>query len=236
EIVRRLSIVSTKNENEDSEENTADSLTPVDGDGNDENDWNRSNNNNHNQPVIQHPTIALTHSESFTESKHEQSSHKPESKLLGNSLQTGGGGGSGGGSIRNSKSDTALAESLLKIKSTPNQLSDDDKDPSLKKGYCWAKKLLFCSKLTMHTAYERKDNKDPAAITCIAISKDHRNLFIGDARGRIFCWSVNENKNLAADHWIKDDVAINCTSCSIRFSITERKHHCRNCGKVFCAR
>ncbi|KAH7637627.1 ph domain associated with beige/beach domain containing protein [Dermatophagoides farinae] len=243
EIVRRLSIVSTKNENEDSEEN---STTPVDeGDNVDINDWNQSSNYHQQQHYQQHqhqqqqliirpqPTIALTHSESFTESKPEQLLHDTSSKsstklLLGNSLQA----GPVGGSIRNSKSDTALAESLSKSK--PHDI--DEENPCLKMGHRWATKLLFRSKLTMHTAYERKDNKDPAAITCIAISKDHRNLFVGDARGRIFCWAVNENKNLAADHWIKDDVATNCTSCSIRFSITERKHHCRNCGKVFCAR
>ena len=30
---------------------------------------------------------------------------------------------------------------------------------------------MFRSKLTMHTAFERKDNKDPAAVTAIALSK-----------------------------------------------------------------
>lgn len=38
-------------------------------------------------------------------------------------------------------------------------------------GFRWQRQLVFRSKLTMHTAFERKDNKEPAAVTAIAISK-----------------------------------------------------------------
>lgn len=38
-------------------------------------------------------------------------------------------------------------------------------------GFKWQRQLMFRSKLTMHTAFERKDNKDPAAVTAIAVSK-----------------------------------------------------------------
>lgn len=38
-------------------------------------------------------------------------------------------------------------------------------------GFKWQRQLLFRSKLTMHTAFERDDNKEPAAITAIAVSK-----------------------------------------------------------------
>ena len=38
-------------------------------------------------------------------------------------------------------------------------------------GFKWQRQLVFCSKLTMHTAYERKDNKEPAAVSAIAVSK-----------------------------------------------------------------
>ena len=34
--------------------------------------------------------------------------------------------------------------------------------------------------------------------------------------------------------WEYDDVYDNCYRCSTRFSIFERKHHCRHCGKIFC--
>jgi hypothetical protein len=38
-------------------------------------------------------------------------------------------------------------------------------------GFRWQRQLMFRSKLTMHTAFERKDNKEPSAVTAIAISK-----------------------------------------------------------------
>ena len=41
----------------------------------------------------------------------------------------------------------------------------------LRDGFHWQKQLVFRSKLTMHTAFERKDNKDPAAVTALAVSR-----------------------------------------------------------------
>lgn len=32
----------------------------------------------------------------------------------------------------------------------------------------------------MHTAYDRKDNTEPASITALAVSKDHRTLYVGE--------------------------------------------------------
>lgn len=32
----------------------------------------------------------------------------------------------------------------------------------------------------MHTAYDRKDNCEPASITSLAVSKDHRTLYVGE--------------------------------------------------------
>lgn len=36
--------------------------------------------------------------------------------------------------------------------------------------------------------------------------------------------------------WIPDEVAPKCMSCGSNFTVVKRRHHCRNCGKVFCAR
>lgn len=38
-------------------------------------------------------------------------------------------------------------------------------------GHKWERQLVFRSKLTMHTAFDRKDNLQPAEITALAISK-----------------------------------------------------------------
>ena len=37
-------------------------------------------------------------------------------------------------------------------------------------------------------------------------------------------------------HWVIDSAVYNCYSCGLEFTFTERKHHCRDCGQIFCAR
>ena len=124
-------------------------------------------------------------------------------------------------------------------------------------GFMWQRQLIFRTKLTMHTAYDRQDNSDPASITSIAISKyaelmtitkthdpehfhlfrDHRTVLVGDARGRVHSWSVTDVSGRSiADHWLRDDAADSCTKCRVKFTLTERRHHCRACGHVFCSR
>ncbi|KAJ8263051.1 hypothetical protein COCON_G00155080 [Conger conger] len=105
----------------------------------------------------------------------------------------------------------------------------------LRPGYRWERQLVFRSKLTMHTAFDRKDNTHPAEISALAISKDHSKMLVGDGRGRVFSWSVSEQPGRsAADHWVKDEGGDSCSGCTVRFSLTERRHHCRNCGQLFC--
>ena len=58
-------------------------------------------------------------------------------------------------------------------------------------GYTWSRQLVFRAKLTMHTAFERPDNIEPAAVTALAVSKDHRTIYVGDEKGRVFSWSVS---------------------------------------------
>ncbi|KAG8439109.1 hypothetical protein GDO86_005355 [Hymenochirus boettgeri] len=42
------------------------------------------------------------------------------------------------------------------------------------------------------------------------------------------------NKALKGHSWLKDDEATECKQCNKEFSISRRKHHCRNCGDIFC--
>ncbi|XP_053671920.1 protein RUFY3 [Anopheles nili] len=35
--------------------------------------------------------------------------------------------------------------------------------------------------------------------------------------------------------WTPDKVVSKCTGCDKEFGMTRRKHHCRNCGKIFCS-
>ncbi|XP_037027047.1 protein RUFY3 isoform X2 [Bradysia coprophila] len=45
------------------------------------------------------------------------------------------------------------------------------------------------------------------------------------------------NKNSNADGigtWTPDSMSSKCRGCNREFSLTKRKHHCRNCGEIFC--
>ena len=37
------------------------------------------------------------------------------------------------------------------------------------------------------------------------------------------------------DHWCKDEGSESCVGCGVRFTIYERRHHCRACGRLFCS-
>jgi WD40 repeat protein len=103
-------------------------------------------------------------------------------------------------------------------------------------GYTWSRQLVFRAKLTMHTAFERSDNTEPAAVTSLAVAKDHRTLFVGDERGRVFSWVVSNKPGKGfVDHWMRDDMTDSCHDCKVRFTIYERRHHCRNCGRLYCS-
>lgn len=139
--------------------------------------------------------------------------------------------------IRPSKSETSITDSFVVIDNEYNKrknhchlregnsikkkiikliayYNNDDKNI---KGFKWKRQLMFRSKLTMHTAYDRKDNAEPASITSLAVSKDHKTLFVGDARGRVFSWSVAEQPGRGiADHWLKDEGADQCVGCHVR--------------------
>ncbi|KAJ6731095.1 PROTEIN FREE1 [Salix viminalis] len=36
------------------------------------------------------------------------------------------------------------------------------------------------------------------------------------------------------DHWVPDEAVSKCTSCGTDFGAFVRRHHCRNCGDIFC--
>ncbi|XP_051139366.1 protein FREE1 [Andrographis paniculata] len=36
------------------------------------------------------------------------------------------------------------------------------------------------------------------------------------------------------DHWIPDEAVSKCSSCGANFNAFVRRHHCRNCGEIFC--
>ncbi|KAG0717391.1 Early endosome antigen 1 [Chionoecetes opilio] len=43
-----------------------------------------------------------------------------------------------------------------------------------------------------------------------------------------------ETMKLAGRKWADDSEVLNCNACVKAFSVTVRRHHCRNCGQIFC--
>ncbi|XP_055626946.1 WD repeat and FYVE domain-containing protein 3 isoform X2 [Toxorhynchites rutilus septentrionalis] len=122
-------------------------------------------------------------------------------------------------------------ESTVRYQSLKNNTHD------VKQTFCWNRQLIFRSKLTMHTAYDRKDNTEPASITSLAISNDHRTVFVGDARGRIFSWNTADQPGkVVTNNWIRDGSSDHCVGCHVRYSRYERRNICRNCGQEFCSK
>ncbi|KAL6656821.1 hypothetical protein ACP70R_004601 [Stipagrostis hirtigluma subsp. patula] len=49
-----------------------------------------------------------------------------------------------------------------------------------------------------------------------------------------FDWMFAKPVDEVKDHWVPDEVAKKCHSCGVDFSPFNRRHHCRNCGEIFC--
>lgn len=75
--------------------------------------------------------------------------------------------------MRSSKSDTSLTDSFVVIDNNTTSDMKERQNPLniLREGFRWQRQLLFKAKLTMHTAFDRKDNTQPASITALAVSK-----------------------------------------------------------------
>ncbi|XP_061603168.1 zinc finger FYVE domain-containing protein 16 isoform X2 [Phyllopteryx taeniolatus] len=46
---------------------------------------------------------------------------------------------------------------------------------------------------------------------------------------------AEEEPGVRQPAWVPDSEAPNCMNCSQKFTFTKRRHHCRACGKVYCA-
>jgi WD40 repeat protein len=55
-------------------------------------------------------------------------------------------------------------------------------------------------------------------------------MWSGDAIGDIKEWRFQENEK----HWRPDAEVLECLKCTAKFGTFLRKHHCRDCGEVFC--
>lgn len=76
---------------------------------------------------------------------------------------------------------------------------------------------------------------DISSRPCLALSPDSPD---NDLRAGQFGISARKpftTLGEVAPVWVPDSQAPNCMKCEARFTFTKRRHHCRACGKVFCA-
>lgn len=47
-------------------------------------------------------------------------------------------------------------------------------------------------------------------------------------------YSESVSSNSCTVQWVPDKIVTQCKSCNKDFGLTRRKHHCRQCGEIFC--
>ncbi|XP_073059742.1 protein FREE1-like [Primulina eburnea] len=75
---------------------------------------------------------------------------------------------------------------------------------------------------------EMNGRSQPSESPKVAVQSTEKKKGFGDLMNLIK--PVNEEK----DHWVPDEAAPKCKACGTDFNAFVRKHHCRNCGDIFC--
>ena len=54
----------------------------------------------------------------------------------------------------------------------------------------------------------RADNVEPASVTALAVSKDHRTIYVGDDKGRVFSWVVSSKPGKGQESKLDIDLKV----------------------------
>ncbi|CAJ0967650.1 unnamed protein product [Ranitomeya imitator] len=75
--------------------------------------------------------------------------------------------------------------------------------------------------------------------TCVkeSDSSDMDDLYSDKSEDRLSeaSWEPVDKKDTEVTRWVPDHMASHCFNCDTEFWLAKRRHHCRNCGNVFCA-
>ncbi|XP_054983907.1 RUN and FYVE domain-containing protein 1 isoform X2 [Sorex araneus] len=82
---------------------------------------------------------------------------------------------------------------------------------------------------------ELQDEKEELQKVCREQEQALQEMGLHLSQSKLKMEDIKEvNKALKGHAWLKDDEATHCKQCEKEFSISRRKHHCRNCGHIFC--
>ena len=56
----------------------------------------------------------------------------------------------------------------------------------------------------------------------------------GETSSRAFV-SRSPDLSMLAPIWVPDELVASCTACDQSFTMLRRRHHCRNCGQIYCS-
>ncbi|KAJ3181831.1 hypothetical protein HDU85_003346 [Gaertneriomyces sp. JEL0708] len=86
------------------------------------------------------------------------------------------------------------------------------------------------------TSQLRDKGKEPATqADGVDTDSDSTSESAGNVGSEAVALSSKEGPELlSSNEWQPDDEAPDCTQCGRRFNLFLRRHHCRNCGKIFC--
>lgn len=74
----------------------------------------------------------------------------------------------------------------------------------------------------------------PSPISAVCIDNLAGKIYTGDQQGYVLAWTRPDVAGRSNDHWVKDSHVASCMECKVRFTFSERRHHCRKCGRVVC--
>ncbi|KAK6317555.1 hypothetical protein J4Q44_G00129550 [Coregonus suidteri] len=114
-------------------------------------------------------------------------------------------------------------------------------------GYKQEVEVLRCQVRQLQMRLERKQYGTPPSepdvdyeddITCLRESddSDEEDSLSDHSEDRFSegSWDRVEQKETEVTRWVPDHMASHCFNCDCEFWMAKRRHHCRNCGNVFC--
>lgn len=138
-----------------------------------------------------------------------------------------------------------VSEHLLIDKMKINDVTDDGKN--IEKTNCLLLKIdfyKFFDSVNKNILNALKISTDKKTFVVIAESSTAKKEWMESLeqtienyknRRKTFGHQTDKGDEFVAPEWITDEESDNCMSCTIKFTFFNRRHHCRNCGKLVCS-